>query len=618
VRIPFLPPKWAQDDLWTKARKVPSLDLRFADNKSLVDATTGSNLVTFTRASSGTFVGSDGVIKTAVTNLLLRSEEFNDAYWVKTRASVTANAASAPTGNVTADKLVEDNTASATHRIDSGTISVASGATTFSLYAKAAERDRLTISFDGSPGGVASSASCVFNLSTGVASSPAVSNNISSATASIVNAGDGWYRVILTASASAAFTMTCRINLMDATSTSYTGDGTSGLFLWGAQLEQSSTVGEYIPTTSTINSAPRFDHNPTTGESLGLLVEEQRTNLFTKSEEFDDAALAKSNVTITADATAAPTGATTADKMLETTFNGVHEIRSTSVSLTSGVTYSVSLFAKEAEKRYLRIGFSGAWGTSNNYAIFDLQDGSNTYKGNASLIASSQAFPGGWYRLILTWTVVTTATNTLFFGINNDSTTGTSYTGVATDGLFLWGAQLEAGAFPTSYIPTTAATVTRSADVASISGSNFSSWFNQSEGSLFVGFALNGIASQNYVAAIDAGSGFADSHTIYNVSGVLRYDVFVSSSTQSALTPAPGTALTVGSLSTFAGSYAVNNFAASRNGGSVSTDTSGSLPVTSRLVIGSNGSTFQTNGTLKRLVYWPRRLGNEVLQGITQ
>jgi hypothetical protein len=57
------------------------------------------------------------------------------------------------------------------------------------------------------------------------------------------------------------------------------GDGTSGIYIWGAQLEQSTTVGEYIPTTSTINSAPRFDHNPTTGESLGLLVEEQRTNM---------------------------------------------------------------------------------------------------------------------------------------------------------------------------------------------------------------------------------------------------------------------------------------------------------------------------------------------------
>jgi hypothetical protein len=65
------------------------------------------------------------------------------------------------------------------------------------------------------------------------------------------------------------------IYLADTGSRTVTDSG--GIYLWGAQLEQSATVGEYIPTTSTINSAPRFDHNPTTGESLGLLVEEART-----------------------------------------------------------------------------------------------------------------------------------------------------------------------------------------------------------------------------------------------------------------------------------------------------------------------------------------------------
>lgn len=63
----------------------------------------------------------------------------------------------------------------------------------------------------------------------------------------------------------------------------FTGDPTRGIYIWGAQLEQSSTIGEYIRTTSTINSAPRFHHDPTTGESLGLLVEEQRTNLLLNS-----------------------------------------------------------------------------------------------------------------------------------------------------------------------------------------------------------------------------------------------------------------------------------------------------------------------------------------------
>ena len=80
-----------------------SLDLPFARTKTL------DPRITFTRASSGTYVGADGLIKSAVTNLVLRSEEFNNAAWTKTSATVTANAATAPNGTLTADKLITDS-----------------------------------------------------------------------------------------------------------------------------------------------------------------------------------------------------------------------------------------------------------------------------------------------------------------------------------------------------------------------------------------------------------------------------------------------------------------------------------------------------------------------------
>jgi hypothetical protein len=199
-----------------------SLDLNFAKHKNLgtiVDATTGANLVDFTRASSGTYVDSEGVIRTATTNLLLRSEEFDNASWGATNASIAANTATAPNGTVTADTLIEDSTTGGHVVVQS--ISGAPDNTSFtsSCYCKALTRSWVAVTVVGKNGSI------------------------------------------------------------------NRGDGTSGIYLWGAQLEQSTTVGEYIPTTSTINSAPRFDHDPTTGESLGLLVEEQRTNLLHRQDE---------------------------------------------------------------------------------------------------------------------------------------------------------------------------------------------------------------------------------------------------------------------------------------------------------------------------------------------
>ena len=100
-------------NIGSAAFKSASLDLKFADNKSLTDAITGSNLVTFTRASSGTFVDSAGVLRSAVTNLLVRSEEFDDAAWLLSGclafgSGSTANATTAPNGSSTADLITQD------------------------------------------------------------------------------------------------------------------------------------------------------------------------------------------------------------------------------------------------------------------------------------------------------------------------------------------------------------------------------------------------------------------------------------------------------------------------------------------------------------------------------
>ena len=221
----------------------------FADNKSLVNATTGQNLVTHTRASSGTYVDSDGVIRTATTNLLRRSEEF-DTTWVQ-RGIVSANTEIAPNGTLTADTITSGGGVGSVYQ----NVSVlASTIYTASVYVKLGTMSSSDYKI------------AVYNNS--------ASNFIAAdVTPSQTPNSSGWTRVTYTFTTPVGCTSVRWYPFRNGSAIPL-----STVYLWGAQLEQSTTVGEYIPTTSTINSAPRFDHDPTTGESLGLLVEESRTN----------------------------------------------------------------------------------------------------------------------------------------------------------------------------------------------------------------------------------------------------------------------------------------------------------------------------------------------------
>ena len=607
------PAAWVKNELWRRARAVPSLDLRFAENKSLVDATTGQNLVTFTRASSGTYVGSDGLIKTATTNLLLQSEDFSTT-WTRTGvlafgSGSTVNAIAAPNGTVTADLITED-TSTGVHRVNQANLTVSAGLNTVSVYAKQGPGARsLNINAN-----VLTGAAAFFNLGNGTVTS------VTAGSAAIQPVGDGWYKCSVTGT-SAGTTSTAFIQLAVGTTNSYTGDGTSGIYIWGAQLEQSSTVGEYIPTTSTINSAPRFDHNPTTGESLGLLVEEQRTNLTLRSQEFDNAAWTKTGLLAfgsgsIANATTAPDSTTTADKIVEDTSTGSHNIiEAALITYTINVAYTFSFFIKKAERQTVQIlmhpnPFPGT--VAQRTTVFNSNTGSFVSVGSAYTGSSIVALPNGWYRVSVSSTADATSTGNFAVSLCSDDAGTTSYTGDGTSGVFIWGAQLEAGAFPTSYIPTTTATVTRSADVASISGSNFSSWYRQDEGTVFAD-AVNPAVSTTIYAVSDGTTNNriqADSGTNTRVARVVT----------GAVTQAINNiAYAYGTQQKFALSYVLNaiNFA---NAGTLGTeDTTATIPTVDQLRVGANPTGVNVlSSTIRRLTYWPSRLPNSTLQEITR
>lgn len=208
-------------------------------------------------------------------------------------------------------------------------------------------------------------------------------------------------------------------------------------------------------------NVPRVDYNPETGRCLGLLVEEARTNLLTYSEQFESGSWSKARAAIISNAATAPDGTMTADKLVENTENSSHYVVQV-LSLSVGVhTYSVYLKAAERTQASIRFyNTNGAFNLSQS-AIFNLTAGVVTAAGS-EISATIQSVGNGWYRCSATRTVVAAASANIAIQsvLNNSETTQ----GSGVEGLYLWGAQLESGGFPTSYISTTTAAVTRAAD----------------------------------------------------------------------------------------------------------------------------------------------------------
>jgi hypothetical protein len=233
-----------------------------------------------------------------------------------------------------------------------------------------------------------------------------------------------------------------------------------------------ATNGTFVNRSGLVERAttdlPRFDHGPVSRQSLGLLVEEARTNLLVRSEEFDNASWIKFNTTLSPNQIVAPDGLTSADKVIETATNTEHNVRQDTVSQVAG-TYTLSIFAKAGERDVVQFVSTGLLGGFR--ANFDLTNGV-LGSVDSSLGAEITVFPNGWYRCSVTRATTSSGTLRAQWNIVTSPTAPRveSYLGDVTKGLYLWGAQTEAGAFPTSYIPTTTTALTRPVDSAVIDG----------------------------------------------------------------------------------------------------------------------------------------------------
>jgi hypothetical protein len=229
---------------------------------------------------------------------------------------------------------------------------------------------------------------------------------------------------------------------------------------------------------------PRFDHDPVTLACRGLLIEEGRTNLLSRSEEFNETAWLKLRSSISANSTVSPSGDNSADKLVEDASNNTHMVYRV-LNTGSLVAHTFSVFAKADGRNFVYLNCGDGF-PLNSHAYFNLSNGTlGTIGANAT--ASITAFGNGWYRCSVTATPTSTTTNGFY--IQTASANGTiSYQGDGTSGIFIWGAQVEAGSFPTSYIPTTTAPRNRSADVSGPIVDDGALNINQQEGTLLIEF----------------------------------------------------------------------------------------------------------------------------------
>jgi hypothetical protein len=610
----------------------PSLSLDFANVENL------DPRITFARASTARYYNGVTTAK-AEENLLLQSQAFDTGSWIKGNATVTANTVAAPDGTTTADTLLETVTTGPHGMLPSPLLSLPAGTFTFSCFIKANGRTAATLVLSRNANNVHVAA--VFDLSGGaVTQTMNIGAGFTHLSSSITEspAGSGWYRCVLTGSVPAATDYLAGIYVSDSTTytpdtigrNSYAGDITKGLFLWGAQLEQRSAVTAYTPTTtqpitnyvpvllSAANNVARFDHNPVTGESLGLLIEEQRTNLQVQSEDFTTSWVVAA-ASIQSNTLVAPNGTLTADKLVEDTANAWHYVGFFNITPTTATPYTLSCYAKKGEREFVQLYLpSTAFGDSNatNGAVFDLTTGAIAVQGSALTSASITSVGNGWYRCTITKTSTSTTAFPFVVSVRNAGTFSTAgYTGDGYSGLFLWGAQLEAGAFPTSYIPTVASQVTRSADAASMTGADFSSWYRADEGTAYVEAASLATAynastltfsdgTLNNRIVIRGMNTASQSASIGAVNNVAQWANIFAGQTAAATKWALG--------------YRVNDTAFTRNAATPLTDADALIPVVNQLRIGADGDgTLTYNGHIRKLSYYPKRLADAQLQALT-
>jgi hypothetical protein len=374
------------------------------------------------------------------------------------------------------------------------------------------------------------------------------------------------------------------------------------------------SLGTYIDENGILkyasNNTPRFDHDPTTGESLGLLIEESRTNVLGLSSDLTDNNgndWDNINGTISVNQTTAPDGTTTAASFTAAAGNAEHSVVFAELVPTGNVT--VSVWVKT--NTYSIVSFV-LYGEANSTVSYNLS--TKTVYNQLSNVsrATITEYPNGWYRIVATMncTVANSRTFRLFASTGNFNAGG-------SESFYYWGPQLESGSFETSYIPTYASntSVTRAQDSAKITGTNLTDFYNQSEGTIFADYKV--IQSDPEIMYLSNNT-VSKRIGLYEAGSSQTRFLIGDNGTQADTTDSTGT--TVGDNIKSAGAYKLNDIVAAKNGVISSTDSSATIPdgIDRAYIGGYFEGTAEGVLGLRRLSYYNKRLPNAQLQGLTQ
>jgi hypothetical protein len=563
--------------------------------------------LTFSRASTATFVNSSGYVEWAGANLFRSSNDLSGTNWTKQNL-ITPSAPSgipAPGGSTTdITTVIPDTTNTQDHRIIQSLVLSSGLPYTISFYVKPNGYNFFYL-FDNA---AASPYALTFNLTTNTSISFSGGSNL------VIGTPDaaGWRKIsfsFVQQTASTSNTFIIRVH-PDSNFNSFAGNGTSGILVWGFQINPGSTAQTYYPTTTAAYYAPRFDYSPTNiGEPRGLLIEGSAINYTLNSSSLSNY-VASSMTAVTAGSEPNPEGTANSAAQIYATA-GPFDYHGWYKDIVAGTNTQITVSIWAKARNYTHLFLSEA-ANGRSAVRFNLSTGATDNNfGLGFVSAKTTAFRNGWWRCEMVVNVTASASYYWTFAGVPSGATLSEYaaqyagTGNAADGIYCYGFQVEAGSGASSYIPTGASQVTRNGDDCYMSGTNFSSWWNQSEGTAFietVGMTKPTDLTYRAFTITQFGEiGYQIGATwIYDNSG-FRITELASSATKHAV------------------ALKANDFAISNGETTIRTGTGAFGTTYNRLQLGSYESQTQyMNGCIKRFKYYPTRLPNAQLQQITQ